>query len=282
MSNAVTRVNTSQPPRPVVAIIDGTARADTHDIAAYFSKAHKSVLVAVRTALARSPEMLGHEIVPTFEAVATGNGAKRDVMSYRLDRDAFALVVFGFTGERAHQWKRDYIAAFNAMEKELSRRSASAPVQIDVRDIGQMQTIALQLLQLTQERAAELVVAKGEIEAAKPMIDAYLAFLDDDGLCHLSTAARVIGAPEKLFFAWLRDKRYCFDADGFLQPRADLRKDGHLKVKLKPNGYHGTSPQTMVTRSGLAWLRQRWAIGPGKTIALQAAVAAKQGSFPGL
>ena len=279
MSNAISTSNTPLPSRPVVSVVDGTARANTHDIAAYFSKAHKVVLVAVRTALARSPEMLGHEIVPMFEAVGTANGAKRNIASYSLDRDAFALVVFGFTGERAHRWKRDYIAAFNLMEKELSGRAAAAPAQIDVRDIGQLQAITLQLIQVNQEQAAELVNAKAEIEQAKPMVDAYLHFLDDDGLCHLSTAARAIDAPEKLFFAWLRDKRYCFDADGFLQPRADLRKDGHLKVKLKPNGYHGTSPQTMVTRSGLAWLRQRWAIGPGKTIALQAAVAPRQSSL---
>lgn len=251
MSNALTTPITPQPPRPVVAIVDGTARADTRDIAAFFSKAHKAVLVAVRTALARSPEMLGHEIVPMFEAVGTANGATRDVMSYRLDRDAFALVVFGFTGERAHQWKRDYIAAFNAMEKELSGRAAAGPAQIDVRDPSQLTVIALQLVQVNQELSTKLQAVEAVVEEQRPMIDAYFQFLDDDGLCFLSTAARVIGAPEKLFFAWLRDKRYCFDADGFLQPRADLRNDGHLTIRLKPTGITAGRPRRCAP--GAAW-----------------------------
>ncbi len=171
-----------------------------------------------------------------------------------------------------------------------------APFAIDVRDPKQISIIALQLLQVNQELAAEVaetrqalattetraVTAEAIVEEQRPMKDAYLTFLDDDGLCTLSTAARAIDAPQGLFFEWLRQRGFCFDRRGFLQPRADLRKDGHLKVKLGPAEYGRRRMQTMVTRSGLAWLRQRWAVGPGKTLGLQAAVAARQAELPGL
>jgi len=85
---------------------------------------------------------------------------------------------------------------------------------IDVRDPAQISVIALQLLQVNQELVAEnaqakqalvvvgnrAVTAEAAVEEQRPMVDAYLAFLDDDGLCTLSTAARAIDAPQGLFF----------------------------------------------------------------------------------
>ncbi|CAI1682725.1 Uncharacterized phage-encoded protein [Serratia fonticola] len=41
---------------------------------------------------------------------------------YELTRDAFVLIVMGFTGKRALQWKIDYINAFNKMEAELQKQ----------------------------------------------------------------------------------------------------------------------------------------------------------------
>jgi len=40
---------------------------------------------------------------------------------YEMDRDGFSLLVMGFTGEKALQWKIKYIEAFNQMESELKR-----------------------------------------------------------------------------------------------------------------------------------------------------------------
>ncbi len=38
---------------------------------------------------------------------------------YKLSRDAFSLLVMGFTGAKAYKWKIDFINAFNLMEKQL-------------------------------------------------------------------------------------------------------------------------------------------------------------------
>ncbi len=40
---------------------------------------------------------------------------------YLLTRDGFSLLVMGFTGQKALEWKLKYINAFNEMEKELKR-----------------------------------------------------------------------------------------------------------------------------------------------------------------
>ena len=39
---------------------------------------------------------------------------------YLMNRDGFSLLVMGFTGAKALEWKLKYIEAFNAMEKELN------------------------------------------------------------------------------------------------------------------------------------------------------------------
>ena len=47
------------------------------------------------------------------------NGGVRDSRVVVMNRDGFTLLVMGFTGKKALQFKLDYIAAFNAMEKQL-------------------------------------------------------------------------------------------------------------------------------------------------------------------
>lgn len=47
------------------------------------------------------------------------NGAPIKSKAYRLTRDGFALLVMGFTGARAMEWKIKFLDAFNAMEAKL-------------------------------------------------------------------------------------------------------------------------------------------------------------------
>ena len=47
----------------------------------------------------------------------------RKLPMYKITKDGFALLVMGFTGERAYKWKIEYIKAFNLMQEELLKRS---------------------------------------------------------------------------------------------------------------------------------------------------------------
>src|SRR5699024_12783420 len=46
---------------------------------------------------------------------------KQEYRQYLMNRDGFTLLVMGFTGRKAMQFKVQYINAFNEMEKELTR-----------------------------------------------------------------------------------------------------------------------------------------------------------------
>lgn len=48
---------------------------------------------------------------------------------YYINRDGFSLLVMGFTGKKALDWKLKYIEAFNLMEKYINFRKADIQIQ---------------------------------------------------------------------------------------------------------------------------------------------------------
>ena len=54
------------------------------------------------------------------------NHKGKEYTEYLLTRDGFSLLVMGFTGSKALEWKLKYIEAFNKMEEEL--RNSQKPL----------------------------------------------------------------------------------------------------------------------------------------------------------
>lgn len=57
---------------------------------------------------------------------------------------------------------------------------------------------------------------------------------------------------------------------------AHSRTNG-IKLRTGPDANGKLRGQALVTRGGLFWLQQRWHVGPGRVLALQAAQAQRQG-----
>lgn len=55
-----------------------------------------------------------------FEDVPQPNGGMKPAKRYFMNRDGFTLLVMGYTGKKALEFKLKYIAAFNTMEKQLA------------------------------------------------------------------------------------------------------------------------------------------------------------------
>lgn len=98
---------------PTVTLVDGTPRVSSLDIAKRFNKTHKDVLRIVGELEANFNE---RNFAPVDYTDAKGESRP----AYSLTRDAFVLVVMGFTGKAALTWKVRYIEAFNAMEARLT------------------------------------------------------------------------------------------------------------------------------------------------------------------
>lgn len=103
---------------PDLEIIEGQITTTSLQIAEHFSKAHRSVLLAVRR-LECSEEFRLHNFVQS----SYRNEQGKEQPCYRLTRDGFVFLAMGFTGKDAAQWKEAYITAFNKMEQELLART---------------------------------------------------------------------------------------------------------------------------------------------------------------
>ena len=88
--------------------------ADSRMIAEHFEKEHKNVIRDIGSILSQSPESTDF-FMPSSYPDSYGRKQK----NYQLTRDGFSLLVMGFTGSKALEWKLKYIKAFNEMEARL-------------------------------------------------------------------------------------------------------------------------------------------------------------------
>lgn len=100
----------------ILSTQNGEPVASSRQIAESFGKEHKHVLDAVKNLVAENSAAKSMFYPATFE-----NRGKQYPM-YLMNRDGFSLLVMGFTGKAALEWKLKYIAAFNEMEKKLAQR----------------------------------------------------------------------------------------------------------------------------------------------------------------
>lgn len=90
--------------------------ADSRQIAEHFEKRHDNVLrdiEGLKADLPKFEEMFMVSVLP--------DSYGRNQKVYLMNRDGFSLLVMGFTGKKALEWKLKYIDAFNKMEDTLKR-----------------------------------------------------------------------------------------------------------------------------------------------------------------
>lgn len=91
-------------------------------VAEKFGKEHGDVLKAIDALMSKmSDNQCKGYFDDTSIEVSQPNGGVRYSRVVVMNRDGFTLLVMGFTGKKALQFKLDYIAAFNAMENELRK-----------------------------------------------------------------------------------------------------------------------------------------------------------------
>ena len=100
----------------IVTIVDGTPTTTSLLIAEKFGKPHKTILEKIDATILELPmEFSRQNFLPSDFVNARG----RTYRQYDMTRDAFALIAMSLTGTKVIKWKLEFIAAFNAMEREL-------------------------------------------------------------------------------------------------------------------------------------------------------------------
>lgn len=102
----------------LINILDyaGQLTVSSREVAENFGKRHDHTIRAIETIVENdSTQNWGQYFIPHTYKDLSGK-ANRE---YLITRDGFSLLVMGFTGAKALEWKIKYIDAFNKMEESL-------------------------------------------------------------------------------------------------------------------------------------------------------------------
>lgn len=97
----------------IVEVVNDQVVVSSRQIADNFGKEHKDVLYAIREILT------AENSAAKFFIESSYSSRGKTFPEFLMNRDGFSLLVMGFTGGKAMEWKLKYINAFNAMETEL-------------------------------------------------------------------------------------------------------------------------------------------------------------------
>lgn len=119
----------------LVAVSEGRALTTSLKVAEVFDKQHKDVLRDIRNLT----EKMSNEFRQRNYALTDYIDKNGDAQpAYAMTKDGCTMLVFGYTGEKAMEFKEKYIAAFNEMEKKLSEPPALPRYTVDELREGQL------------------------------------------------------------------------------------------------------------------------------------------------
>ena len=110
----------------VVNQFNGELVVSSRQISENFGKQHKNVVQAIENIKAENSAVTKMFIESSYKA-----GTGKNYKEYLLTRDGFSLLVMGFNGREALEWKLKYIEAFNTMERKLKEISKPDSYMID-------------------------------------------------------------------------------------------------------------------------------------------------------
>lgn len=115
---------------------DGLPITTSKMVADLFGKQHKHVLRDIRKLVEMDPE-LRSSFGPQLEVYEGPNGSQRSREVYTISQRGAALLVMGFTGPQALQWKQKFLDAFdhlaereNDTHREVLRNMRKRPLGV--------------------------------------------------------------------------------------------------------------------------------------------------------
>ena len=139
---------------------DGVAVVSSRVVAYDFDKQHKHVLEAIEN-LIKDMGVAEKSADLFIESKYQHPQNKQWYKEYLLTRDGFSLLVMGFTGKEALQWKLQYIEAFNKMEEQIKQASHNpyanlSPELQSIIMLDQKQQMLEQQVQTVQQKVNEI------------------------------------------------------------------------------------------------------------------------------
>ena len=166
---------------------NGQVLASSLEIAERFGKEHSKVKRSIKS-LEKDVANFGE----MFKLSCYEDTYGRKQEEYSMNRDGFSLIVMGFTGKKALEWKLKYIEAFNQMEEKLKSSNylseeEKLKLQLFSKDESEVAYAHNRLVELA---TAPLIAENAEM---KPKVEYHDEVLKKDGLITTTVVAKDLG-----------------------------------------------------------------------------------------
>ncbi|USS93964.1 phage regulatory protein/antirepressor Ant (plasmid) [Fructilactobacillus ixorae] len=222
----------------LVIMKDRQAVTTSLQVAETFGKAHRSVMLKIRELTAQNRAVEKMFVQSTYL-----NKQGHQQPMYYMNRDGFTLLVVGFTGQKAMEFKLKYIEAFNQMEQHI-KQYGGFDVPNNMADA--LQLAANQAKELEQMRPKALFADAVETSKTDILVGQLAKILKQNGID--------IGANR--LFQWMRDNGYLIKQVGmnYNTPTQRAMNMGLFKIKetsvSHADGHTTINKTTKVTGKG--------------------------------
>lgn len=131
-------------------------------VAEKFGKNHKHILDAIRELISSAEKSAVLKMFVPSTYIASNN--KENPM-FIMNRDGFTLLAMGFTGEKALQFKLEYINAFNKMEEAIKNGGFNVP-----KSFREALLLAAEQQEVIENQQKQIEEKNAKIEADKPKV----------------------------------------------------------------------------------------------------------------
>lgn len=234
---------------------NGQVLASSREVAEKFGKEHSKVKRSI-LALKKDVANFGEMFIPSY--YIDSYGRKQD--DFSMNRDGFSLIVMGFTGKKALEWKLKYINAFNQMEEKLKSNTQLTEeekykLMLFSKDASE---VAYAHNKLVEIATAPLVA---EIKEQKPKVEYHDDVLNKEGLITTTVIAKDLGfkSATKLNKIMNMNKIIFKNQSGTWCPYADyewLISDGYADYQSYTQEH--SSPCLKWTEKGRKWIIENY------------------------
>lgn len=226
---------------PIVHVKNNEVFANSRDVAEFFGKRHDNVMRDIDEITSNLRTSQNMEM---FQLTNYRDSMNRKKPCVDMTKDGFTLLVMGYTGAKAMEFKLAYIKRFNEMEAELRNQTPQVPTNF------------AEALQLAADQAKQL-------EEMTPKAVAYDKYHDASGLMTITDVAKTMGLSAQKLNEKLVAAGNVYDIRKLKQgrkiPRKKMIDAGYFAAK---NFLNDTSKfggiVYKVTPKGAAWMQENF------------------------
>lgn len=216
----------------LVVMKDQQAVTSSLQVAETFGKRHKNVIRSIENMTAQNSALQNMFKLGTYLSKQN-----KTLPMYYMNRDGFTLLVVGFTGKKAMDFKLKYIEAFNAMENQIRKYGG---FQIPNNMSEALQLAANQAKEMEEMRPKALFAEAVQTSKTDILVGQLAKILKQNGID--------IGANR--LFKWLRENGYLIKQQGMnfntptqkamdfklfrIKENTIVHSDGHTTINKTP------------------------------------------------